>query len=143
MSRKKKELSLQDQLLQTDNMDEVNEIVEMFNVDLQKKNIIRSAKLSEVQDKVVDQMLLRLEERADNFSNDDLIKYHKIVNETLTKTDTTMDNIKTPTIQINQQVNVDSMTFDTDSRKRILAAVHDIMKGDATIVDAEIDEDNQ
>lgn len=143
MSRKKKELSLQDQLLQTDNMDEVNEIVEMFNVDLQKKNIIRSAKLSEVQDKVVDQMLLRLEKRADNFSNDDLIKYHKIVNETLTKTDTTMDNIKTPTIQINQQVNVDSMTFDTDSRKRILAAVHDIMKGDATIVDAEIDEDNQ
>ena len=141
MSKKKKEVSLQDKLLQTNNMDEVNEIVEMFNVDLQKKNIIRSAKLSEVQDKVVDQMLLRLEERADNFSNDDLIKYHKIVNETLTKTDTTMDNIKTPTIQINQQVNVDSMTFDTDSRKRILAAVHDIINGDESIVDAEINED--
>ena len=32
-----------------------------------------------------------------------------------------------PTIQINQQVNVDKMVFDSDSRKRILAAVQEIL----------------
>ena len=40
--------------------DELNEIVEMFNLDLQKKNLIRGVKLSEVQDKVVDQLSMRL-----------------------------------------------------------------------------------
>lgn len=144
MSEKKNELStindLETKLLNEDNLDEINKIVEMFNVNLQKKNIIRSAKLSDVQDKVVQQMTDRFEQRADSFSNDDLIKYHKIIQETLTKTDTTMDNIKTPTIQINQQVNVDNVTFNSESRKRILEAVNNILNGSENVEDVEIEE---
>lgn len=144
MSEKKNELStindLETKLLNEDNLDEINKIVEMFNVNLQKKNIIRSAKLSDVQDKVVQQMTDRFEQRADSFSNDDLIKYHKIIQETLTKTDTTMDNIKTPTIQINQQVNVDNVTFNSESRKRILEAVNNILNGLENVEDVEIEE---
>ena len=126
---------LEARLIEEENIDEINKIVEMFNVNLQKKNIIRSAKLSDVQDKVVQQMTDRFEQRADSFSNDDLIKYHKIIQETLTKTDTTMDNIKTPTIQINQQVNVDNVAFDSDSRKKILEVVNNILKNPETIED--------
>ena len=48
--------------------------------------MIRGVKLSEVQDKVVDQLSMRLTERADNFSNEDLIKYLKTTQETLNKT---------------------------------------------------------
>ena len=118
---------LEKQLVKEDNLDDINRIVELFNVNLQKKNIIRSAKLSDVQDKVVDQILQRINLEPEEFSNEDLIKYHKIIQETLDKTDTTMDNVKIPTIQINQQVNVDKIMFDSDSRKRILAAVHDIL----------------
>ena len=126
---------LEAKLIEEENIDEINKIVEMFNVNLQKKNIIRSAKLSDVQDKVVQQMTDRFEQRADSFSNDDLIKYHKIIQETLTKTDTTMDNIKTPTIQINQQVNVDNVAFDSDSRKKILEVVNNILKTPENIED--------
>lgn len=126
---------LESRLIEEENIDEINKIVEMFNVNLQKKNIIRSAKLSDVQDKVVQQMTDRFEQRADSFSNDDLIKYHKIIQETLTKTDTTMDNIKTPTIQINQQVNVDNVAFDSDSRKKILEVVNNILKNPENIED--------
>ena len=144
MTEKKNELStindLETRLMDEDNLDEINKIVEMFNVNLQKKNIIRSAKLSDVQDKVVQQMTDRFEQRADSFSNDDLIKYHKIIQETLTKTDTTMDNVKTPTIQINQQVNVDNVTFNSESRKRILEAVNNILNGSENVEDAEIEE---
>lgn len=133
MAENKNELStineLETKLMEEENLDEINKIVEMFNVNLQKKNIIRSAKLSDVQDKVVQQMTDRFEQRADSFSNDDLIKYHKIIQETLTKTDTTMDNVKTPTIQINQQVNVDNVNFNSESRKRILEAVNNILNG--------------
>ena len=144
MAENKNELStindLETKLLNEDNLDEINKIVEMFNVNLQKKNIIRSAKLSDVQDKVVQQMTDRFEQRADSFSNDDLIKYHKIIQETLTKTDSTMDNVKTPTIQINQQVNVDNVTFNSESRKRILEAVNNILNGSENVEDVEIEE---
>ena len=144
MAENKNELStineLETKLMEEDNLDEINKIVEMFNVNLQKKNIIRSAKLSDVQDKVVQQMTDRFEQRADSFSNDDLIKYHKIIQETLTKTDTTMDNVKTPTIQINQQVNVDNVTFKKKKKKRILEAVNNILNGSANVEDAEIEE---
>lgn len=146
MTEKKNELStindLETKLMDEDNLDEINKIVEIFNVNLQKKNIIRSAKLSDVQDKVVQQMTDRFENRADSFSNDDLIKYHKIIQDTLTKTDTTMDNIKTPTIQINQQVNVDNVTFNSESRKRILEAVNNILNGSEEIEDIEVEEVN-
>lgn len=131
MGKKKKELSLSDKLIKTNDFDELNEIVEMFNLDLQKKNLIRGVKLSEVQDKVVDQLSMRLTERADNFSNEDLIKYLKTIQETLNKTAVTTDDIKAPTIQINQQVNVDNVNnFNAESRKRILSAVNSIMNGD-------------
>lgn len=144
MAENKNELStineLETKLMEEENLDEINKIVEMFNVNLQKKNIIRSAKLSDVQDKVVQQMTDRFEQRADSFSNDDLIKYHKIIQETLTKTDTTMDNVKTPTIQINQQVNVDNVTFNSESRKRILEAVNNILNGSENVEDTEIEE---
>lgn len=144
MAENKNELStineLETKLMEEENLDEINKIVEMFNVNLQKKNIIRSAKLSDVQDKVVQQMTDRFEQRADSFSNDDLIKYHKIIQETLTKTDTTMDNVKTPTIQINQQVNVDNVTFNSESRKRILEAVNNILNGSENVEEAEIEE---
>ena len=42
-----------------------------------------------------------------------------------------LDDIKAPTIQINQQVNVDNVNnFNAESRKRILSAVNSIMNGD-------------
>lgn len=150
MSKKKNvPVSLEQRLLTESNIDEMNEIVELFNVNLQKKNIIRSAKLSEVQDKVVQQMADRLDYRADEFSNDDLIKYHKVIQDTLDKSDTTMDNVKTPTIQINQQVNVDTMGFNSESRKRILDALTTILgnseaiPNNATFEEVESSDDKQ
>ena len=124
---------LEKQLIKEDDLDTLNEIVELFNMNLQKKNILRSAKLSDVQDKVVEQITQRIEYMPEEFSNDDLIKYHKTIQETLNKTDTTLENIKAPNIQINQQGNVDKMVFDSESRKRILGAVNDILNGKEVI----------
>lgn len=124
---------LEKKLIKEENIDELQELVELFNLNLQKKNILRNAKLSDVQDRVVEQILQRIALEPEEFSNDDLIKYHKIIQETLTKTDTTLDNIKVPNIQINQQVNVDKMIFNSESRKRILEAVNDILNGDQIV----------
>lgn len=127
-------LSLEEQLMQEDDIDEINHIVELFNLNLQKKNIIRNAKLSNVQDKIVTEITTRVDTAPETFDNDDLIKYHKIIQDTLVKTDTTMDNVKVPSIQINQQVNVDKMVFDSDARKRIINAVNEIINSDETLL---------
>lgn len=121
---------LEQQLLVEDDVDNINHIVELFNVNLQKKNIIRSAKLSDIQDRLIDHINERISLEPEEFSNEDLIKYHKIIQDTLSKTSDNMDNIKVPSIQINQQVNVNNIEFDSDSRKRILSAVNSILNGE-------------
>lgn len=127
---------LEEQLIQEDNIDEINRIVELFNLNLQKKNIIRSAKLSSVQDKIVNHIEERIALEPESIDDRDLIGYHKAIQDTLNKSDTSMENVKVPTIQINQQVNVDKITFDSDSRKRILAAVNDILNSEDADLEA-------
>lgn len=125
------EVPIEQKILREENIDELNELIDMFNLNLKKKDIVRSAKLSEVQDKIVDQMSKRVEERPDEFSNADLLNYHKTVQDTLSKSDNTLDDVKVPSIQINQQFNVnnaDTDSFDSDSRKRILATVNEILE---------------
>lgn len=117
---------LTEEILKASDMSSLNDIVDIFNVNLKKKDIIRAQKLSEVQDKVVQQMYDRMDQRADEFSNADLIQMHKAVQDTINKTDSTLDNVKAPTIQINQQINV-APEFNRDSRMKILDVVNQIL----------------
>lgn len=115
-------------ILDEENIDNLNDIINLFNISLKKRNLIRSSKLSEVQDKVVDQIATRVSERPDNFSNDDLLKYYKIIQDTLSKTDISFEDIKVPTIQLNQQININNNEeLDRDSRKKIIDTVNKIL----------------
>ena len=119
---------LENNILNETDIDELNTIIDIFNVNLKKKDIVRSGKLSEVQDKVVQQIYDRVEKRGDELSTADLINLHKVVQDTIIKTDTTLNEVKVPNIQINQQVNINSTPeFDRDSRARILDVVNDIL----------------
>lgn len=112
------------QLIQSDNLDELQEIINLFNQNLKKKELLRIIKLSELQDQIVDQASKRLDKYSDEFSNKDLIEYFKTFQTTLQNTDRSIDNI--PQIQITQNqlnVNIEPPEFDQDSRQRILNAV--------------------
>ena len=117
-----------DSILEETDIDDLNDIIKLFNVNLKKRNLIRSSKLSEVQDKVVEQIASRVEDRPDNFSNDDLLKYYKTIQDTLNKADTSLEQMDVPTIQVNQQINVGTDEFDRESRKRILDTVNQILQ---------------
>ena len=117
-----------DSILEETDIDDLNDIIKLFNINLKKRNLIRSSKLSEVQDKVVEQIATRVEERPDNFSNEDLLKYYKTIQDTLNRADSSLDDMEVPTIQVNQQINVGTNEFDRDSRKRILDTVNQILK---------------
>ena len=116
-----------DPILKETDMDNLNDMIKLFNLNLKKRNLIRSSKLSEVQDKVVNQIAARVEDRPDNFSNDDLLKYYKTIQDTLNKADMSLDHMEVPTIQVNQQINVGT-EFDRESRRRILDTVNQILK---------------
>lgn len=134
MSRKKKDIvecPIEQKIINETNPQELQELIDLFNLNLKKKDIIRSAKLSEVQDKIVEQMSKRVESKPDEFSNADLLNYHKVVQDTLSKADNILDSVNIPNIQINQQLNInnsDNDYFDKDSRKRILDTVNSILE---------------
>lgn len=118
---------IEKRILEEENIDDLNDIVKLFNISLKKRDIIRSSKLSEVQDKVVEQIASRVNDRPDNFSNDDLLKYYKTIQDTLSKSDNSLDDVKVPTIQLNQQINISEDKFDRESRKRIIDTVNQIL----------------
>lgn len=124
---------LESKLMSEDNLDNIKEIIELFNLNIKKKDVIRSNKLSDIQDKISDQIAQRIDKRAGEFSNADLLNYLKVVNDIINKSDNSLDNVKLPSIQINQQnnVNVDLSTthgLGKDSRDHVVDAVQSILK---------------
>ena len=117
---------LENEILTSDDADELSDIIDIFNLNLQKKNLVRNKKLNDIQDKVVERMLEKIESEPWEFSNDDLIKFHKVIQDTLTKSPN-IDKSEIPLIQVNQPINVNSPNFDRESRAKILSAVNDIL----------------
>ena len=118
---------LQERLLSESNADEVNNIIDIFNLNIKKKNVIRTEKLSQLQDLISEQMKERVEKNANAFSNKDLLDYFKTIQDTISKSDMSSD-VKVP-VQINQQqinVNVDQ-ELDRASKNRVLAAIESIL----------------
>lgn len=120
---------LERQLMSEKDPARVKEIIDLFNLHLKKKEAIRTNQLSELQDKTLSQMEARLEKKADNFSNADLIAYYKTIQDSLSKADTNFDNISIPQIQVNQQINIgsDSPVLTRESRQKVLDAVRLIL----------------
>ena len=105
---------------------DLNEIVDLFNLNLRKKEIARAYKLSDVQDSLVDKIYDRVENSGDEFSNRELLEYHKVIQDSLNKQNSTLEDVKIP-VQINQQINVNDPTFNRESRHKILSAVSEIL----------------
>lgn len=119
--------NLNEQLLNTDNPEEIQRIIDSINISLKKKNIIRTSKLNDLQDKISEQIDLRLSKRAGEFSNKDLIDYFKVMQDTITKNTLGIDEVKVPQIEIHQNnVNI-IQSLDTNSRKRVADVIQKIL----------------
>ena len=84
-------------------------------------------------------MLTKIQEEPWEFSNEDLVKFHKVIQDSLSKSNTSVDETKIPAIQVNQQINISAPEFDRDSRSRILSAVHEVLNS-VDSIGAEIEE---
>lgn len=132
---------LEAKLLSAETNEDIKQIIDIFNLNLKKRDVIRASKLEDLQDLISEQMKLRLEKRAGEFSNKDLVDYFKVINDTLSKTN--MDSSSVPQIQFNQntQVNItDNILSSKDSRDKILGAIRATirkMEEQAEIIDVD------
>lgn len=134
--------TLEDKLLLADDVDEIKDIINIFNLNIKKKNIIRTSKLNELQDKISEQMTQRIDKKAGEFSNKDLLDYFKVLQDTINKSDNNLDGVDIPSIQINQNqvnINVKKDELDKESRDRVADAVNSIL---AKIKQSELVEEN-
>ena len=117
------EAELEKQLMEETDVENIKNIINLFNLNIKKKDIVRTAKLNELQDKVYNQIDKRLSNKADEFSNTDLLNYYKVIQDSINKADTTLDKVDTPAIQIVQnQLNVateNKPTLSKESRQKI------------------------
>lgn len=116
-------------IIQEQSAQETQELVNMFNWHMQKKNIIRMMKLSKVEDIVIDSIIERFDRRPGEFNNDDLLHYLQTVESSIERAQKNMnnpENVAVPTINVqnNTQVNLNVIDkFTSDSKARITDAI--------------------
>ena len=139
-SLKSTQEELEQYLLEEDNIDNIKTIIDLFNINIKKKDIIRTSKLNGLQDRVYEQLDKRLTTNADEFSNKDLLDYFKVIQETINKSDVNSEDVITPKIQLNQNnLNINmGPVLNRDSRQNVLDAVKKILENQAVSEGQEI-----
>lgn len=119
-------------ILDTDDVDEIKELTSLFNLNAQKRNVMRVIKMNKLLDNVTDKVIERFEKTPNNFSNEDLIKYMQVTESAIEKANKNLNLIEeTPAIQFqqNNQVNINlDRGLTRDSRAKVTEAVEAILK---------------
>lgn len=127
----KKTTDIAQEILEEDNIDKVKDLTHLFNLQINKKNVIRILRLNNLIDNIEDQMLERFEKRPDEFSDTDLLNYLTTLQNALDKTSKNLNLVdETPPIQLNQVnvVNVNESKLSRESEKKVMQAADLLIK---------------
>ena len=115
-------------IIEETNPDELDNLTKLFTLNQKKKQIARTNKLSNLLELVDDEVINRFTQFPEAIENDDLLKYWKTTQETISQHN--QDEQELPHIQINNQtnVNINSSGLDRESRAKVLEAVQKILK---------------
>lgn len=115
---------LKEELTLATDTESVKKLVDVFNMNIKKKAIVRASKYSELLDGIADQMERRVKETPDQFSNDDLLKYATSLQSVIEKsTNETVANL--PTIQL---TNIENMSFGDQVDRESLDRIRDTLR---------------
>ena len=110
----------------------VQDLTHLFNVAQVKKQVISTLEYNQLLDSITQQMKERLDKRADQFSNKDLLDYAKVITDSMDKAQKQIQTVdSSPMIQINQQNNtvvVEDSELDRESRRKIMLAAQAAME---------------
>lgn len=120
------------QILDEDDIDKIKDLTTLFNVNAQKRNVMRVLKMNALLDKVTDQVVDRFEKTPDNFSNDDLLKYMQMTENAIDRANKNLNLVEeAPPIQLtqNNQVNINVYKgLNRESRMKVAETVQAIME---------------
>ena len=128
-------LTLINQIIAESDIEKTKDLTHLFNINQNKKTMIRIDKLSGLQDNLVDQFAKRISERPDEISNKELMDGIKIVQDIIERGQKQVEGVnQTPLIQFNQQnnsVNIGDGTpqLNKESRDRVKNAVLSLLNG--------------
>ncbi len=137
------------QILDETDVDRVKDLTALFNLNTQKRNVARVLKMTDLLDRVTDQMLTRFERTPDNFSNEDLIKFMQVTENSIEKANKSISQVdETPAIQLqqNNQVNINiGDSLNRESRQRVTDTVQAILNkiGTGEIIDLPVSETDE
>ena len=119
--------NLIEDIMEEEDPNKTKDLVNLFNWHMSKKNILRINKLNDLYDSITDQMVERVDKRADQFSNSDLLDYVKTIQSAIDINTKNLSSVQEAPLIFNQnntQINVNvADSFDSEAKARILAAV--------------------
>lgn len=129
-------LTLINQIIAEKDIEKTKDLTHLFNINQNKKTMIRIDKLSGLQDNLVDQFARRIAERPDEISNKELMDGIKIVQDIIERGQKQVEGVnQTPLIQFNQQnnsVNIgdgDGPVLSKESRDKVKNVVLSLLNG--------------
>ena len=132
----KESLEIINQIIAEQDIDKTKDLTYLFNINQNKKTIVRANKLNELLDVLTDAAVDRFTSRPDEISNQELMQGLKIVQDLIEKSQKQVNGVneQQPLIQINQQNNTLEVggakgTLNRDSRERVKNAVLDLLSG--------------
>ena len=130
-------------IISEDDPEELNKLSQLFTLNQKKKQIARTNKLSNLLDKVDDEVISRIEKAPYLIEDSDLLKYWSTTSNAVNgRTD---EDNSIPKIQINANtnINVNSSGLNRESRERVLEVVNQILKEASNqndVIDVEVKE---
>lgn len=119
-------------ILEEDDIDKVKDLTALFNLNAQKRNVMRVIKMNDLLDKVTNQISDRFEKYPDNFTNDELLKYMQVTEAAIDRANKNLnliEDIPQIAMQQNNQVNI-NMTYgiDEEGRGKVLDIINSVLK---------------
>lgn len=129
-------LELLNQIITEKDEDKARDLTYLFNINQNKKTMVRMDKLSGLQDGLVDQFVKRIAERPDEISNKELMDGLRIVQDIIERGQRQVSGVdqSMPMIQVNQQntsinVGTEGTELNRESRERVKNAVLGLLSG--------------
>ena len=139
-------LNILNQIIAAEDVDKTKDLTYLFNINQNKKTMVRIDSLSNLQDKLVGLLSNRVTERPDEMSNQEVMQALKVVQDIIERgTKQITGQNEQPLIQINQQTNSvnvgdEAARLNRDSRDKVKRAIMSILDNvkDVTDTNAEI-----
>ena len=126
-------LNILNQIIAAEDIDKTKDLTYLFNVNQNKKTMVRIDSLSNLQDKLVGLLSSRVTERPDEMSNQEVMQALKVVQDIIERgTKQITGQNEQPLIQINQQTNSvnvgdEAAGLNRDSRDKVKRAIMSIL----------------